>query len=92
MCGAVSGAIMAINIFFGRNEPEELVDKCYLKVREMLERFENQFGSTNCQQLIGCDLGTEGGQEAFRANNLREKCKDITEQVTGIAMSIIDEN
>ena len=92
MCGAVSGAIMAINIFFGRNKPEEPVDKCYLKVRNMLERFENQFGSTNCRQLIGCDLGTSEGREAFIANNLRAKCKDITEQAAGMAVSIMNEN
>ena len=83
---------MAINIFFGRNEPDGPVDKCYLTVRKMLEIFESKYGSTNCQQLTGCDLGTDEGQEIFRNNNLSEKCKGITEQAAGMVMSIIDEN
>jgi C_GCAxxG_C_C family probable redox protein len=91
MCGAVSGAIMAIGLFTGRRSPEDSRDETYSLVRRLLEMFEAKFGSTNCGQLTGCDLGTEEGQEHFRTNNLLERCKLFTEEATRMAMSLVKE-
>ncbi|HUU40074.1 MAG TPA: C-GCAxxG-C-C family protein [Desulfatiglandales bacterium] len=91
MCGAVSGAIMAINVFLGRNLPAEPVDKSYMAVKKLINMFEGKFGSTNCKQLTGCDLGTEEGQRTFKLNNIIEKCRNYVEEATRIAMSIIEE-
>jgi len=90
ICGAVSGAIMAINLFYGRNLPNEPYDKSYIPVRKMLTTFENKFGSTNCKELIGLDLGTEEGLKKFLSENKVEQCKNFTEEATRIAMSIIE--
>jgi C_GCAxxG_C_C family probable redox protein len=91
MCGAVSGAIMAINLFYGRGVPDESVETSYITVRKLIDLFESKFGSTNCKQLIGCDLGTEEGRNTFRSNNLIENCRNYTEEATRMAMSIIEE-
>jgi len=92
MCGAVSGAIMAINLFTGRNSPNESVMESYNAVRKLLRMFENRFGSTNCKELVGCDLGTEEGQNFFKSNNLALQCRRYTEEATGIALLLIEEN
>jgi C_GCAxxG_C_C family probable redox protein len=91
MCGAVSGGIMGISLFTGRNSPDGSVQETYDLVRRLLELFEAKFGSTNCGQLTGCDLGTEEGQEHFRTNNLLKKCKLYTEEATRMAMSLATE-
>lgn len=91
ICGAVSGAIMSINLFHGRSVPNESVETCYINVRKLIDMFESKFGSTNCKQLIGCDLGTEEGQNTFKSNNLIEHCRKFTEEATRMAMSIIEE-
>ena len=39
MCGAVSGSIMAINLFVGRNSPEDSAQPAYAVVRSMLQKF-----------------------------------------------------
>jgi C_GCAxxG_C_C family probable redox protein len=91
MCGAVSGAIMAINLFYGRGVPDESVETSYITVRKLIDLFESKFGSTNCKQLIGCDLGTEEGRHTFMSNNLIEQCRNYTEEATRMAMSIIEE-
>jgi C_GCAxxG_C_C family probable redox protein len=91
MCGAVSGAIMAINLFHGRSLPDESVETSYITVRKLIDMFESKFGSTNCKQLTGCDLGTKEGLNTFMSNNLIEQCKNYTEQATRMAMSIIEE-
>lgn len=90
-CGAVSGAIMGIGLMHGRSIPEEQVEPTYDVVQRLFNLFENKFGTTNCQELIGCDLNTDEGQEKFEANNLIEKCTEYTEEATRMAMSLIEE-
>jgi C_GCAxxG_C_C family probable redox protein len=91
MCGAVSGGIMAIGLFTGRNSPNDSRDEAYALVQKLLDLFETKFGSTNCKQLTGCDLGTEEGQNYFKTNNLIEQCKTFTEDATRMAMSLVRE-
>ncbi|HVO65524.1 MAG TPA: C-GCAxxG-C-C family protein [Syntrophales bacterium] len=91
MCGAVSGAVMAMNIFYGRDTTAMPYEKSYAPVQKMIKMFVEKFGSTNCKELIGVDLGTEEGRKRFHVNNLREKCRNITEEATGMAMSLIEE-
>jgi C_GCAxxG_C_C family probable redox protein len=92
LCGAVSGAVMAISLFYGRCSPDEPVEKCYVPVRKMIEMFEHEFGSTNCWELTGVDLGTEEGRRKFHSANMIEQCINYTEKATRMAMSILEEN
>jgi C_GCAxxG_C_C family probable redox protein len=92
MCGAVTGGVMAISLLLGRNTPTESVLPTYNLVRKLLDMFEARFGSTNCRDLINCDLGTEEGQNYFEANNVGEQCTRYTEEATRIAMSLIEQN
>jgi Putative redox-active protein (C_GCAxxG_C_C) len=82
---------MAISLFTGRNSPTESVLPAYDTVRKLLEIFETRFGSTNCRDLTGCDLGTDEGQNYFKTNNLIAQCKGYTEESTRITMSLIAE-
>jgi C_GCAxxG_C_C family probable redox protein len=92
MCGAVSGAIMALNIFYGRNIPNEPADENYIAVRKLLGEFEKRFGSSNCKELTGCDLGTQEGHDTFiSSRKLIEQCKEYVEEASRMAMSIIEE-
>ncbi len=91
MCGAVSGAIMALNLFYGRNISSESPETSYTAVRKLLDMFESRFGTTNCMQLIGCDLATNEGQSTFKSNNLIEQCRNYTEEATRMVMLIIEE-
>jgi hypothetical protein len=52
--------------------------------------FESKFGSTNCKDLIGCDLGTEEGQKHFRENDLSQQCRNYTEEATRMAMILLE--
>jgi len=90
-CGAVTGAVMAINIFYGRNNPSIRLDQSYPPVQKFTKMFEEKFGSTNCMQLIDCDLLTEEGQKKFLNENIIATCKNFTCEATRIALSIIDE-
>ena len=91
MCGAVSGAIMGINLVAGRSSPSESIELCYTLTQKLISRFERQYGYVNCRQLIGCDLATEAGQRYFLENNLMERCLQYAEDATRMAISMIAE-
>jgi len=90
LCGALSGAVMAINIIHGRQSPEESVTQNFELVKKVINRFVSQFGASNCQELISCDLGTDEGQSYFIKNNLVEKCKDYTAGAVRIVIQILE--
>jgi C_GCAxxG_C_C family probable redox protein len=92
LCGAVSGAIMAINLFSGRCTPDEPIDRSYVPVQKMVTMFQGKFGSTNCRELTGIDLGTDEGRKKFHSVHMIEQCRNYTEEATRMAMSIIEEN
>jgi len=91
LCGAVSGAIMAISLFSGRSAPDDELDTNYTMVQKLINMFENEFGTTNCRQLLGCDLKTAQGQNKFMEEKLIKACKLYTQKATEMAMSIIEE-
>jgi len=91
MCGAVSGAIMGINLVAGRSSPSESIELSYTLTRKLISHFERQFGSVNCRQLIGCNLASEAGQRYFMDNNLMEHCLQYAEEATQMAISLIAE-
>ena len=90
ICGAVSGAIMALSLFFGRSSPKEQIDQCYAAVQKLIGMFGSKFGSTNCKQLTGIDLGTEEGLLRFLSENKREQCRGFVEEATRLAILLID--
>jgi C_GCAxxG_C_C family probable redox protein len=90
-CGAVSGAMMGISLATGRRSATESVDRNYALIQELMKRFEEQFGATNCRVLLGCDLGTPEGQLTFSANRLIESCFGYAESATQIALSLIED-
>ena len=88
-CGAVSGAILGLNLCLGRSEPGAAVDANYAAVQQLLADFEKQFGALNCQPLLdGHHLGTKEGQTAFREQNLFPRCLDYAEAATRLALTI----
>lgn len=91
MCGAVSGAIMGINLVAGRSSPSESIEPSYTLTQKLISQFERQYGSVNCRQLIGCDLATEAGQQYFMENHLMERCFQYAEDATRMAISLIAE-
>ena len=83
---------MGISLFTGRSDPVDKIDKNYAKVRELIETFENRFGSTSCYGLTGCDLNTDQGQISFHDQNLIEKCYQFTEESTRITTRLLGED
>jgi C_GCAxxG_C_C family probable redox protein len=91
ICGAVSGGIMAVNLFTGRSKPDDSVMESYIATQKFVRMFTDSYGSTNCKDLTGVDLGTDEGQKRFKDENIRERCKGYTGEATRMAMTLIEE-
>ncbi|HYQ56342.1 MAG TPA: C-GCAxxG-C-C family protein [Draconibacterium sp.] len=87
-CGAVSAASMVFGLANAdaKDNPEK-VAHTYAMVQQFNKRFTEKRGTTNCKQLINCDLNTEEGQNYFKANNLK---KNICEGCIRDAVKLIN--
>jgi C_GCAxxG_C_C family probable redox protein len=91
LCGALSGAIMTLGLLTGRSEPGASVDDVYALVGDLIDQFEEKFGSTSCKELTGIHLGTKEGQAKFRENNLFANCLNFAEGATRIVLELTSE-
>lgn len=88
VCGAVSGSIMAIGIFFGRQYADDAPDHAYSRVQKFQRIFKQKYGTINCFELTGCDLSTMEGRQYFWAN-VKSKCQGYTGGAARIVAEII---
>ncbi len=68
ICGAVSGAVLALSASFGRgeNDPKENMELTYSKTQELIRGFKEKMGTVSCKELLhGCDLLTSDGMKKF---------------------------
>jgi len=89
LCGAVSGAIMAAGMIFGRSVPDGEVDACYSAVQAFIGRFSNHFSALSCLELTGFHLGTSEGQVAFKESNQIHACTEYVSEATRMIVEIL---
>ena len=91
-CGAVTGAIMVLGLLKGEdvNNNDELKTSAYAAVKDLTRDFVAAYKSTNCRDLIGCDLNSPEGSARFKEENIMEnvcapcvkKAVEILEELT----------
>ena len=87
MCGALTGALMALGLKY--NDPEK-----YNQINEVAGKFMDEFvslnGSTICRELIKHDLLTEEDlQQAFKTGAF-DNCTKYVEDATKILDKLLD--
>ncbi len=85
VCGACTGAIMALGLKYGENKSKS--DEMCVK---FLDSFKKENGSYICRDLLDCDIRTEEGIKYAIDNNLfKEICPKMVESATKIAQELI---
>ena len=87
ICGAVTGAVMVLNLRYGNSTAEnsEAKEKIYRVIRAFSEEFKNMNGSIVCSDLIGLDLNKEENRMLARKDGLfKEKCPKFVEDAINI--------
>ena len=90
VCGAVSGAILALGLKFGRNDAKKDGVKPYWFALDFLKRFKTEYGCVTCRELTGCDFNTEDGRRRYEEEKMWEtKCRQLIATASGIAFDLI---
>lgn len=89
-CGAMTGGIMAISLFFGRAESDDSRDRNTEAVQEFIREFEKHNGATGCTEILGANLSIPEEQQRVKDEGLSKKCGDISAHAAGLADAIIE--
>ena len=87
VCGACTGALMALGLKYGDDKPkcDEVSDKFF-------EEFKKENGSFICRDLLECDISTpEGVKQALDNNLFREVCPKMVASAVEITEKIMNE-
>jgi C_GCAxxG_C_C family probable redox protein len=73
-CGAVTGAIMVLGMLKGEevNNNDELKSASYSAVKDLTRDFVAEYKTTQCRELIGCDLNTPEGSAKLKEDKIME--------------------
>lgn len=81
-CGAVTGAMMALGMRFGRatDGDGKAMDVTKVKMRELAAAMRAQFGNLDCSALLGTDMATDAGvSQAADKGLFKSKCPLLVE-------------
>jgi C_GCAxxG_C_C family probable redox protein len=91
ICGAVSGALMALGLAHGSSTPEGK-EEIYQLGQEFLQRFEAGHRSILCRQLLGADISTpEGHARARDAGVFQSVCPFVVREAAQIVHEMLAE-
>lgn len=82
---------MAIGMKLGRTNPKDrgTALKVYEKCREFWDRFEKEFGSKDCYNLIGYHLDDPEENKQWLKSGGREKCIEIVRKTAQMLCEFI---
>lgn len=88
-CGALTGAVMGLSLSLGRGSARESAATAYTAAGQLVRAFENEFGSRDCDRLLGCDISTAAGQATFAKEQLFTRCERYTARAAEIAATLL---
>lgn len=94
MCGAVSGALMALGLKYGHCHAEDAEEKgkAYQIAEDFMNRFIAEKGTVVCRELLGYDVSkTEDMQKIKELNLFKTVCPEMIRCATLIVEQMINE-
>lgn len=90
VCGAVTGAVMAIGLIAKEGESMDDYLKKLSMAQEFRQRFEDEMKTINCHELTGADLTTPEGIDEFMKSDIPQKvCFPAVGKAFNIVMDIL---
>jgi C_GCAxxG_C_C family probable redox protein len=94
VCGAVTGALMAIGLAYGSTsaDDKEAKEHTYLLTHRFLDEFAQQNGSILCRELLGCQIDKPEGLEKARQQGLFTTiCPHLVDESSKILDGLLNE-
>ena len=84
VCGAATGAVMAIGLRYGQIYPNDTAAKgqCGLVTGQFMQEFQRRLGAVCCRDLLGCDP---------HAPSAAEKKKTVCPKAIATALALLEE-
>lgn len=92
VCGAVSGALMALGLKFGGTTATDAQSKArsYAKAEQLIKAFEARFGSIQCRDILACDISTPKGLKKAQDEKLFQSlCPDFVRVAAQICEQLL---
>jgi len=92
LCGALSGALMAISMHHGRGDLQAIdaKTKTYELGRQFMAEFESRIGSCTCEAILGLNIGS--AQNLAKAQEMKlfeTRCVDVVKTASDILEGIL---
>src|SRR6202158_2825994 len=90
-CGAVTGALMVIGLKHAGLKGRSLFSKDRTEgiAREFVARFKARNGTTECRELLGCDVSSFGGlKTAKKEKHFKKRCPKFVRDAAEIVEEI----
>ncbi len=81
VCGALSGAMMAIGLKYGRNTSTGDRSVAFKKAVSLIDRFKEEYGTLNCIEIIGLEGMSEEEIQKRKQHTRDTICRPLVEQV-----------
>lgn len=92
ICGAVTGALMAVGLKHGKamNDPDEKKEDTYNRTRDFLQKFKERNGSVNCRDLLeGLDMNDPGDHVIVERDLFKINCEKYVADAAMIADEVL---
>lgn len=91
VCGAVSGAVIAFGLKYGRTHANEVEKRArvYQLVQEFMTQFKKKHKTIVCSELLGVNVHTEEGIRKYREEPLHVKCQNYVTTAVQIARTLL---
>jgi C_GCAxxG_C_C family probable redox protein len=80
ICGAITGAVMALGLKYGRSNTDdpEAKEKAYAIVDDFLKTFKSKFKNVRCMDLTGCNMLTPEGLQKVKDDKIHKNvCNEL---------------
>jgi C_GCAxxG_C_C family probable redox protein len=93
VCGAASGALMALGLRYGEaSGDKDAKERAYAVAAEFMRRFEERCGALRCRDLIGADMTTaEGLADARGRGVFATECPRFVAAAVEIGHSLMED-
>lgn len=90
ICGAVTGAILGLGLWYGRVKPVETFKKSYWYSRRYVCEWLELYPETGCSDLLGLSLDDPEGYDRYVSEDMwNKKCKEYVRDAVGLAYDFL---
>jgi len=94
LCGALLGGAMVLGMKYGRANMEDssVANRLYGQIHKLFARFNEEFGSLNCRDIIGVNLLDPDESREFWASGRHDKeCPEVVAKTARMVANILYE-